>query len=1006
MRSWLCWSRRSARRRRGRGRPITVIGEAGLGKSRLLLEFRRTLEPTTVVTLIGRCSSYGQATPYMPFLHAMRQLLRMEPFQGTTWTDADVADRIKEVGPGLEQLLPYYLRLLSIATETYRIPIPGSDEQARLLIQEALMALFVAASKRRPLVLLLEDWHWVDAASHDTLKRLLDLLPERRLLIVMTSRSAQGADWHHTDAHRGVTLAPLAAGPSSAMLRAVLGADDVPVELSVRVHERTGGNPFFLEEIARSLIEAGTIRVESGRARVMGSIEALHIPATVQAVIRTRLDRLDLEIRQVLRAASVVGRDFTREILVRVLSDRSRVDHALGALTAAGIIRQTAVLPESSYRFRHALGHEAAYAGLLEHQRADLHARVGKGLEELYEGHLDDRLDRLAQHFSLAEDWPKAVHYGLQSADRTRGLHQFVDALRLLDRTRDWATLMDAERRRETIIEILFRQERLCDALGMRERQRQIADELVALLESGEDTARLAEGYLRSGELHTILREFESAEAVLERSLRLRRADGDALGERASLRGLGFLRWSQQRYEDALACNEAALRIDRQHGRLNAVVGDLHNLGSVYMTLGRHQQARACLEEALELSEPARGGEDLALLDLWESRVAVLYSYGCLLSQCGELDRALLYLGADGEWMRASQHPVRAGHFFTAAAHVHLKKGMIAECLEDYRRAIEVTRRAQVAPQLGQALQLYGETLITLGREREALDPLVEATRVYVNLADLTAAALTWSHLARAHERLGNFADAQSAWEEHLALSKVLGNQQAEVEALEGLGRVARRHLPASVALRFYQEAIARSDASGDSGRAARLHNSAGIIEWTRGQHEHAITHFGRALGLFETLGDPAGAGQMHNSIGVSLSALGRWREARELLVRAIAHHERTGQPQLEAHALGALGDACWDAGETDEASEWYERSLRKRREIGDRRGEGWMLQRLARAKGMLGVWEEAGTLLIRATELSTQCADDELMDACVQLRRVFTEQRNGSPGAASVLTP
>jgi tetratricopeptide (TPR) repeat protein len=152
---------------------------------------------------------------------------------------------------------------------------------------------------------------------------------------------------------------------------------------------------------------------------------------------------------------------------------------------------------------------------------------------------------------------------------------------------------------------------------------------------------------------------------------------------------------------------------------------------------------------------------------------------------------------------------------------------------------------------------------------------------------------------------------------------------------------------------------------------------------------------------LFETLGDAAGAGQMHNSIGVSLGGLGRWREAREQLERALAHHERTGQPQLEAHALGALGDVCWDAGETDEASEWYERSLRKRRAIGDRRGEGWMLHRLARAKGMLGAWEEAGTLLIRATELSTQCADDELMDACVQLRRVFTEQRNGSPGAA-----
>jgi hypothetical protein len=365
----------------GHGRLISVSGEAGLGKSRLLLEFRRTLDRNTVTTLIGRCSSYGQATPYVPFVQAVRQLLQLTLSTSSSWMDDDVVEGIRTMGADLEPYLPYYLRLLSISTDAYRIPGPVSDEQARIVIQEALVALFVAASKRSPLVLMLEDWHWVDAGSHETLQRLLDLLPEHRLLVLVTTRTALGADWNG-DAHRALTLRPLAANHSTAMLHAVMGAREIPADLGLRVYKRTGGNPFFLEEIAHSLIEAGTVRVEEGRARLVGSLEALHIPATVQAVIRARLDRLDLEVRQVLRVASVVGRDFTQEILVRVLNAPEQVTRGLETLTAAGIIRQTAVLPEPSYTFRHALSHETAYAGLLEHQRADFHARVGKAIEE------------------------------------------------------------------------------------------------------------------------------------------------------------------------------------------------------------------------------------------------------------------------------------------------------------------------------------------------------------------------------------------------------------------------------------------------------------------------------------------------------------------------------------------------------------------------------------------------------------------------------------------------
>jgi tetratricopeptide (TPR) repeat protein/class 3 adenylate cyclase len=987
-----------AEARQGRGQLVTISGEAGLGKSRLLLEFRRTLDAASTAILIGRCSSYGQSTAYMPFLQMLRQLLQLEPSPRRAWTDEDVAARVLDIDRTLEPILPYCLRLLSIPSERHCLATPERDDHARLALVEALVGMFVAAARTRPLVLFLEDWHWVDAASHETLKRLIELLSGRPLLVVVTSRSPHNLEGPDAGLHHAIGLRPLSSEPSAALLRSVLAADDVPEELVARVHERTGGNPFFLEEIARSLMEDGTVRVEGRRARLDGSLDSLHMPANVQAVIRTRLDRLDLEVRQVLRAAAVVGREFTREILVRVLANAERVAPALDALSAAGVIRQTAVLPDHAYQFAHALVQEAAYAGLLEHQRADLHARVGRALEALHAAQLDDWLDRLAQHFSLAENWPKAVHYGLAAASRAQGLYRFVDGLRLLDRTHEWTALLDDDQRRIAVIDILFRQESLCDLLGSRDRQRHIADELVAMLESGSDRVRLADAYLHKGELHTILQEFDQAETALEASLRLRRDTGDELGERASLRGLGFLRWWQRRYNDALACNEAALAIDRRHQRLNAIVGDLHNLGSVYAIMRNFDRARACLEEALALSDPAKSRGAPALIDLWEARASVLYSYGSLLARTGDLDGALAYLGRDGEWTSDGQNPRHAGHFLTAAADVHLKKGMIEECLEDYRQAIDITRMKHVVPQLGQALQAFSDTLIALGREREALAALEEASRVYEKLTDWRAEARAWSQMARLHERLGNIAESQSAWQRTLSLCRHGRNLEGEIDALEGLGRVARRHLPSAVALRFYEDAIDLATRLEDHARAAPLHNAAGIVEWTRGHYENALRHFECALSLFETLGDHAAAGQMMNSIGVSLTALGRTADARHHLRQALVHHERIEQPQLQAHALAGLGDSFWDAGEHLEAAAWYERSLHKRTAIADVRGEGWMLHRLARAKAATGDRDCADSLLTRAGSIAAQCSDEELMEECLQLRRTMQSSSAAPP--------
>jgi tetratricopeptide (TPR) repeat protein len=257
-------------------------------------------------------------------------------------------------------------------------------------------------------------------------------------------------------------------------------------------------------------------------------------------------------------------------------------------------VRQTHVVPEPAYRFKHVLTQEVAYASLLEHQRRELHGRVGRAIEMLHGDRLEEHLDRLAYHFNRAEDWPRAIRYGIAASDRASFLSQFVDALHALERAQRWLThLPDGTDRQTNLIEILLRQERLSETLGRRGRQQHLIDELITLLEPSGDERRLAEVYLRQGDLYTLLRRFDDAERALMKSLRLRTKLGDLLGERNTLRSLGLLRWHEGRNAEAIPFIEHALEIDRTTDEPLALVSDLSNLGTVLKAMGSLTEARA-----------------------------------------------------------------------------------------------------------------------------------------------------------------------------------------------------------------------------------------------------------------------------------------------------------------------------------------------------------------------------------------------------------------------------
>jgi class 3 adenylate cyclase/tetratricopeptide (TPR) repeat protein len=405
---------------RGEGQFVTVVGEAGVGKTRLLYEFRHGLDREKITVLEGRCQSYGTDTPYLPFLDAMRRGLHLRGEDNPDQLLEKAVTNIKAIDTSLEQYIPLYLHLLSISSN-YQLPAHLQGKELRKAMQEALAVMNTLNTQHRPMVLILEDWHWSDETSQAALKHLIGVISPHRLMTVVTYRPDYSATWDYLSYHTPVVLKPLDQPHTGKIIKSVIGAGDLPEGLVELIHDRSGGNPLFIEEVCYSLIEEGAVVVKDGHAALTKSLENLILPDTVQAIIRTRLDRLDNDTKEALRLASVIGRLFAHQILERLYSAQTELSELLEELKALEVIQQIRVLPEAEYIFKHVLTQMVVYETLLLQRRKELHSAIGLAIEELYAGRLAEQYEVLAYHFSKGEDRLKAIEYLLKAGDKAAG---------------------------------------------------------------------------------------------------------------------------------------------------------------------------------------------------------------------------------------------------------------------------------------------------------------------------------------------------------------------------------------------------------------------------------------------------------------------------------------------------------------------------------------------------------------------------------------------------------
>jgi predicted ATPase/DNA-binding SARP family transcriptional activator len=569
----------------GRGQMVSLIGEAGVGKSRLIAELREIAlvpDATGVVPLWleGRCLELDTAPSYAPFLDILHTYLAW----GARETEGRRRERIASVLQDLaasgrltaaraEEMGALLARLFALRWSeawTQRLERTEADQVQQdtfLAIRDLILAL----TQQQPVVLVFEDLHWADDLSLDLISLLMEDLAHSPLLLVCAYRPEREHRCRHLgtiaaqkcgEAYTELNLRELSGGQGRQLLSALTGIKALPPTLVDAVLERTRGNPFFIEEIVRSLVDAGIVYREGNRWRVRESVLALSVPESVQSVLLSRLGRLAGELQHVLQVASVIGRVFERRVLARAIDTDVALDRALWELEDRTLVYQERTIPEVEYSFKHVLTQEAVYRSIVRQRREAMHRCVAGAIEDLYGEALAEHYEELAYHYERAGEVSQATAYLLQAGEKAVRNHaneaaiaQLTRALELLEAASE--TPQRAQRELELLValgvplvlerghahpevaRVYGRAQELCDnecplaqrfqiTLGLRRvhllrgelpAALEHAQQLLALAEGGGDPAYLARAYMMHGEALYHLGRFEDARAQYMRGL-------------------------------------------------------------------------------------------------------------------------------------------------------------------------------------------------------------------------------------------------------------------------------------------------------------------------------------------------------------------------------------------------------------------------------------------------------------------------------------------------------
>jgi class 3 adenylate cyclase/tetratricopeptide (TPR) repeat protein len=442
----------------GKGRIFSICGDAGTGKSRLVEDFKATLDLEGIQWIEGHAYAYSQNIPYFPLVDLLNRVLQIEENDTPDVVRDKIESSMEHLVGKREDLVPYVGSLYSL---NYPEIKDVSPEFWRSRLQEATQAVFAALAKKAPTVFFLEDLHWADPSFVDLLRRAALAIRQAAILLcvyrptfnLFTSHQLTGLG----KVYREIRLQDLSLSEAQDMLASLLKSENIPSDLKRLVQIKTEGNPFYLEELVNSLIESEALVRENGDWKITRTLDETEISSSIHGLISGRVDRLEEETKRILQEASVIGRAFLYEILLKITELKDRAERSLNTLERLDLIRTRSLQPDLEYMFKHPLTQEVVYNGLLKKERQKIHEQIGVVMEQLFHNRLPEFYETLAFHFSRSRSAHKAVHYLMSSAEKSltryavQEAHEYCkEAYRLIT---DKQTITEEER--ELLFELL-----------------------------------------------------------------------------------------------------------------------------------------------------------------------------------------------------------------------------------------------------------------------------------------------------------------------------------------------------------------------------------------------------------------------------------------------------------------------------------------------------------------------------------------------------------------------
>jgi transcriptional regulator with AAA-type ATPase domain/tetratricopeptide (TPR) repeat protein len=800
---------RFSQARAGQGQVVLLVGEPGIGKSRLLVEFRRQLAEAAS-WMEGQAVSFGRALPFYPLIDMLRRSFHIDEGEVDAAVVAKLEAGVLPLGEDLHGILPFLRHLLSVD--------PGDPAVAtmdpklrRIETVQATLHLLERVAAQRPLVVVVEDLHWVDEATEEWLARLADGVTAAPIVLVLTSRPGYTPAFADRPFHTRLALGTLSSADSLGLAAGLLGADALPRAVQTLILDKAEGNPFFLEELVRALVESGALRREGEMPSLAIGADRIVVPDTVQDVLAARLERLEAPARTLVQTAAVIGREFTRRLLDRVLDTPRPTEQLLGELKALDLIRDKSRFPETVYVFKHALVQEVAYTTLAADRRRSLHGRIGRVLEELHAERLAEHAGTLAHHVSRAEDWPRALAFLLRAAELAAAAFATRQALVLYDEA------LEASRRQPSGVDVAAAMSiheakaALYIVVSEFARSRAEAERLRELAGQAGDRARegaalaaiawaatwhrdldgavaharraievaapvraetaLARAHFTIGFVRGVTGGLEEAKAEIDKSLVTSRSARDLVYQSLSLSTAGLMKSWEGEFVEAARLQDEGLAIAREHGLLLPLLFSRFLHGLTLTGQGAYAGALATFEEGLALAEKV-GDEAI--------HHRLLNCLGWVHMELGQLARARDLNQRSAEVGRRRNDPGTLPNAELNLGDIFLAEGDLAQAA-DLFESVQAFARApgsewmrfrysiRLQSSLGELALARGD----LARAREHADRCLEAATRTASRKNLVKGWRLAGAIATAARR---WDDAETALRQALAIARRIGN--------------------------------------------------------------------------------------------------------------------------------------------------------------------------------------------------------------------------------------